>query len=72
MELVRGPGSALYGANAFSGVLNMTTKKPRDSAGGRIQLTAGDLSTKRGDFRHAGGFGTEVYSSMGSIRRHSH
>ena len=26
VELVRGPGSALYGANAFSGVLNMTTR----------------------------------------------
>ena len=27
VELVRGPGSALYGANAFNGVLNMTTKR---------------------------------------------
>jgi iron complex outermembrane receptor protein len=61
VELVRGPGSALYGANAFSGVLNMTTKMPRDTAGGRVQLTAGDLSTKRGDFRHAGGFGNEIF-----------
>ncbi len=61
VELVRGPGSALYGANAFSGVLNMTTKSPRDTAGGRLQLTAGDLSTRRGDIRHAGGFGNEMY-----------
>ncbi len=35
VELVRGPGSALYGANAFSGVLNMTTQSPRGSEGGQ-------------------------------------
>lgn len=54
VELVRGPGSALYGANAFNGVLNMVTKQPRYSAGGKVQFSGGDLSTGRLDFRHAG------------------
>ncbi len=27
IEVIRGPGSALYGKNAFSGVLNIITKK---------------------------------------------
>ena len=61
VELIRGPGSALYGANAFSGVLNMTTKQPRLTPGGRVLLSAGDLNTKRGDLRHAGGFGTSEW-----------
>ena len=61
VELIRGPGSALYGANAFSGVLNMVTKQPRDSQGGRLLLTGGDLNTRRADVRHAGAFGTEWY-----------
>ena len=61
VELVRGPGSALYGANAFSGVLNMTTRSPKGSPGGRLMLTAGDLNTRRGDVRHAGGLGGEFY-----------
>jgi len=61
VELIRGPGSALYGANAFSGVLNMTTKQPRLTPGGRVLVSAGDLNTKRGDIRHAGGFGNEMY-----------
>lgn len=61
VELVRGPGSALYGANAFSGVLNMTTKLPRDSQGGRLMLSGGDLSTQRADVRHAGGFGSDWF-----------
>ncbi|HVG25801.1 MAG TPA: TonB-dependent receptor [Thermoanaerobaculia bacterium] len=61
VELVRGPGSALYGANAFSGVLNMTTRSPKTSPGGRLLLSAGDLNTKRGDIRHAGALGGEWY-----------
>jgi outer membrane receptor for ferrienterochelin and colicins len=61
VELIRGPGSALYGANAFSGVLNMTTKMPRDSQGGRLLLSGGDLKTRRADVRHAGSLGNELY-----------
>jgi outer membrane receptor for ferrienterochelin and colicins len=53
VELVRGPGSALYGANAFSGVLNMTTKAPRGNEGGQVRLTGGELDTRRADFRFA-------------------
>lgn len=61
VELVRGPGSALYGANAFNGVLNMTTKSPRGSEGGKLRLTGGDLDTRRGDFRWSTGFGEDWY-----------
>lgn len=61
VELVRGPGSALYGPNAFSGVLNMTTRQPKANPGGRLMLTGGDLSTRRADVRHAGGLGNEWY-----------
>jgi iron complex outermembrane receptor protein len=53
VELVRGPSSALYGANAFNGVLNMVTKNPRDTGGGLFRLTAGELETLNLDFRHA-------------------
>ena len=61
VELVRGPGAALYGANAFNGVLNMTTKAPRGSEGGQFRLTGGEPSTVRGDLRWAGGFGNDFY-----------
>lgn len=61
VELVRGPGSALYGPNAFSGVLNMTTKQPRNFPGGRLMLSGGELSTKRADLRHAGAMGGDWY-----------
>ena len=54
MEMVRGPGSALYGANAFSGVINITTPPARDVIGTKVTLAGGELSTYRGDLRHAG------------------
>ena len=61
VELVRGPGSALYGPNAFSGVLNMTTKSPKMNPGGRVLASFGELNTRRADIRHAGTFGNELY-----------
>lgn len=53
VELVRGPGSALYGANAYSGVLNVLTPTVRQSPGSRVMLVGGELSTFRADLRHA-------------------
>ena len=45
IEIIRGPGSALYGADAFSGVVNIITRAPGDgrssvtlSAGNQLQL----------------------------------
>jgi iron complex outermembrane receptor protein len=64
VELVRGPGSALYGANAFNGVLNMTTKSPRGSEGGQLRLTGGDLGTRRGDLRYAWAFEGNWYGKI--------
>jgi outer membrane receptor protein involved in Fe transport len=54
IEVVRGPGSALYGANAFSGVINITTPTAREVAGTKLAVGGGELSTFRADLRHAG------------------
>ena len=57
MELVRGPGSALYGANAFAGVINMTTLSPRESPGGKFSISGGEMESMKADGRWAGVFG---------------
>lgn len=57
MELVRGPGSALYGANAFAGVINMITLSPREAQGGKISLSGGELESYKADGRYAMVFG---------------
>lgn len=61
LEFVRGPSAALYGANAASGVLNISTKSPRYSEGGIVRLTGGELSTFNGDVRFAGPIGDGWY-----------
>jgi len=63
-ELVRGPSAALYGSNASSGVLNLTTKAPRASQGGQFRLTAGELSTFNGDLRWATELGGDWYFKL--------
>ena len=45
IEVIRGPGSALYGASAFVGVINIIMKKPGDFTG--VQLTAGGGNDQR-------------------------
>jgi len=64
VEMIRGLSAALYGANASSGVLNMTTKGPRESQGGQVRLTAGELSTFNADLRWAGDIGAGWYYKL--------
>jgi len=64
MELVRGPSAALYGANASSGILNITTKEPRYSRGGTVRAAFGQLGTANLDFRWAGALGHEWYGKV--------
>src|SRR5438067_763897 len=45
VEIVRGPGSSLYGENAFWGVINIVTLSGEDLAGGDAQLFGGARST---------------------------
>ena len=70
VELVRGPSAALYGANASSGILNMTTKEPRFSRGGAVRLAFGQLDTVNADVRWAGALGGDWYGKVtAGIRR---
>ena len=42
--MVRGPASVVWGANAFTGVVNIITKSPRDNEGVGFNLSAGVFS----------------------------
>lgn len=61
VELIRGPGSALYGANAYNGVLNIVAKEPRYSLGGDVVLAGGELGSGVGQARFATSLGNEWY-----------
>jgi len=50
VEIVRGPGSALWGADAFSGVINIVTRRGKDFKGVRVSGKGGSFNTAGGDF----------------------
>lgn len=53
MEVVLGPGSALYGPNTASGVLHILTKSPLDHQGTTLSMAGGERSVLQGQFRTA-------------------
>ncbi|MGD2069422.1 MAG: TonB-dependent receptor [Gemmatimonadota bacterium] len=66
MEVVLGPGSALYGPNTANGVLHLITKSPLTSQRTRIAVAGGERSFFKGLFRSShlldeeGTFGIKV------------
>ena len=54
IEVIRGPGAALYGPNTASGVLHMITRSPFSSAGTWVSVAGGERDVFQGMFRHAG------------------
>jgi len=54
MEVVRGPGSAVWGANAMNGVINLITKSPKEMVGTTVTLGGGQFETLLGSVTHAG------------------
>jgi outer membrane receptor protein involved in Fe transport len=57
VEVIRGPASAVWGANALTGVVNVITKPPRQTLGTTVTLTGGLFSRDAGSGigRGAGG-----------------
>lgn len=53
IEVVRGPGSALYGPGVVAGVIHFITKNPIDNPGTSIELMGGELNTLGVGVRHA-------------------
>lgn len=48
IEVVRGPASAVWGANALTGVVNILTKTPRENPNTTVYFSAGTFGTKGG------------------------
>jgi outer membrane receptor protein involved in Fe transport len=49
VEVVRGPASALWGANAVGGLVHVITRSPRDTLGGRLLIESGSYGSRRVD-----------------------
>jgi iron complex outermembrane recepter protein len=57
IEVITGPASALYGPNAFQGVVNMISKNPFDHQGISAEVKTGTRNLMEANFRYAEAFG---------------
>ncbi len=61
IEVIRGPGAALWGANAVNGVINIITKRADAYEGTTVSVLAGTEETFTGTMRSAGRIGEDAY-----------
>jgi iron complex outermembrane receptor protein len=51
IEVIRGPGGTIWGANAVDGVINIITKTAKDTLGAMMSVGGGNIDEATGDFR---------------------
>ncbi len=66
VEIVRGPQSTLYGADAIGGVVNIITKKGQGPIHGSVWVEGGSYGTMREQANVQGSFGGFNYNLSGS------
>lgn len=54
IEVIRGPGGTLWGANAVNGVINVITKSAKDTKGAYVNLGGGTVERSMGAMRYGG------------------
>lgn len=61
IEIIRGPGATVWGANAVNGVINVVSKSARDTQGGLIFGGGGNVDLAMGGARYGGQLGESTY-----------
>lgn len=61
IEVIRGPGATLWGANAVNGVINIITKSAADTQGGLVAMGAGTEERGFGGVRYGIAMGEATY-----------
>jgi iron complex outermembrane receptor protein len=61
IEVVRGPGASLWGANAVNGVINIVTKRARDTQGGLLVAGGGTEEQGFSTLRYGGAFNDQTH-----------
>ncbi|MDB6095675.1 MAG: Iron complex outerrane recepter protein [Verrucomicrobia bacterium] len=61
IEVIRGPGATVWGANAVNGVINLVSKSARDTQGGLVSGSAGSIHPIDAGVRYGGRAGDHTY-----------
>jgi len=71
VEVIRGPGATIWGANAVNGVINIITKDASDTQGGFISGIYGTKQEGTGEFRYgfqpADGLSMRIYGQYENL-----
>ncbi len=60
IEVIRGPGGSVWGANAVNGVVNIITRKARETLGTMVAAGGGNLDQGFGTVQQGGALGTNA------------
>ncbi|PYQ03842.1 MAG: TonB-dependent receptor [Acidobacteria bacterium] len=61
IEVIRGPGASVWGANAVNGVINIITKSAEDVQGALVSAGGGTTDHGLGTVRYGGGIGEAIH-----------
>ena len=61
IEVIRGPGATMWGANAVNGVINIITKSAQETQGGLVTAIGGSGESNGGAVRYGGQLGADTY-----------
>jgi len=64
IEVIRGPGATQWGANAVNGVINIITKSAKDTQGGLVSASAGNLIKSDDGTRYGIKIGDDSYARV--------
>ncbi len=64
IEIIKGPGSVLYGSNAFSGVINIITRNPESLSGTHLTSSVGTFSNALYSITSGNRFGKWSYKFL--------
>lgn len=71
IEIIKGPGSSMYGGNAFNGVINIITKSPEEIGGTVLAMYGGDYDTLAGSIMYGQKSGQTGYKFSFSREEYS-
>ena len=67
IEVIRGPGTVLWGANAVNGVINIITRHSRDTLGTLVTFTSGNEDPGIAQVRYGARAGSATWRAYGKL-----